>query len=254
MEEGERLEQELLQYLQTDGLSVYIYNMDHNYHQRNNQNLVCVPLPSSWFSTHPISQVIHLSRLLFNIMDGDLKIDNEHKEEYNNMMRTMYSNILFGGNFDKRLLEDDIRLSLQRFELFVQGIGFLLYGYGLSADEPNYFSGRNLPPKMGDACIKRSKLDILVKGEIGQAGKTMPLPLIKGRCPFVAQDDQPQKRLLQTIRLFRDRAMHINAINYDFYELYNIGGICSEPIRRNLALSSLHMIEYHYNELSRLIK
>ena len=238
MREQEELELELIEYLRADGLLVYIYDMEQ-------RKLISTPLPDSWFSEHPLPQVVHLARTLFNLLD---KYDQEKK-----MIENMRSNILFSGNHKKRLLYEDTGFALQRYENFVQAIGFLLYGYAHRTDTPNYFTGENLTKEADDACIKNTKIEILVKGEIGKINNTIPLPSINGHRPFMAEDDKLQKRLLETIRLFRDRAMHPNAIDFNYYELYNLGGICSEPIRRNLALSSLHMIDYHYYELESLV-
>ncbi len=232
MREQEELELELIEYLQANGLLVYIYDMEK-------RKLISTPLPDCWFSEHPLHQVVHLTRTLFNLLD---KYDQEK-----NMIENMRNVILFSGNHIKRL--EDTKSALQRYENFVQTIGFLLYGHGHAIDAPNYYTGKNLSKEAGDACIKNTKIEILVKGEIGKINNTIPLPSVNGHRPFVAEGDQLQKRLLETIRLFRDIAMHGKAIDFNYYELYNLGGICSEPIRRNLALSSLHIIDYHYHEL-----
>jgi len=224
--------QSLLEYLEKNGTHVYVYNMDE-------RRLIKMPIPNSRFIHHPLNQLIEMAHKITDLLKECGKYG---------LVSDMCEKILFSNNYSVRPTSNQIRNSLQRFENYVQAIGFILYGYQLSEGMPNYYNGTNLPPRQEGMSIKDSHLQVLMRGEAGNV-HSQALPLINGLRPFVAQDDTIQYELLQTILQFRGKQLHPGAIDYNHYELYNIGGISSNAIRQDLALSALLMLEYHYQEL-----
>lgn len=232
------VEQELLNSIQKDKILVYLYD-------RDSRRLCEVPLQDRRFVEHSLKDVIHLTHQVLILL---IELGKEE------MVYEMYHYILFSSNHEIALTPDQIRQSLRRFENFVQALGFLLYGYKLHSNEPNYYNGDNVLGNPKTAIIKLSHLKTLVAGEAGSASQKIKLPLLaKGKTPFVDENDTLHRGLLETIDLFRGKIIHSVAIIYEEYELYNIGNCSSKYIRRDLALSALLMIDYHYVFFSKLV-
>lgn len=229
--------QGLLEYFQKNGLYIYVYNI-------NNCKLISLPIPESRFSHHTLAQIIEFAGKVFKHLQDCGKYE---------LIADISENILFSKNYNVRPSQNQVRNSLRRFENFVQAIGFLLYGYNYPTNAPNYYNGSNLPMNQKGMSIKDSHLQILIRGEVGSV-RPLPLPMINGHRPFVSPDDKFQNNLLHTILLFRGKLLHLGEIDYDHYVLYNVGGVASNAIRNDLAISALLMIEYHYQDLKHLFE